>query len=242
MTPIFTLLAVVSLSLIVTRVATTALVLTGMSREASRFQARSAFTGVGYTTSETESVVNHPVRRRIVMVLMLLGNVGLVTLISTFMLSFIEKENTVPFWQRIMFLICGLVLLWGAAVSKWIDRYLTRLIEWSLRRFTTLDTRDYASLLRLTGDYGVAEVSVGADDWIAGKALLDAQLKEQGIQVLGIQRSGGGYVGAPQGSTRIEAGDTIIVYGMSQDVAALDCRSRSNGEPSPQQTPQELQA
>lgn len=41
---------VILVSLLVTRVATAALMLTGRSRDAARFQARSALTGVGYTT------------------------------------------------------------------------------------------------------------------------------------------------------------------------------------------------
>ena len=77
MLAIASLLVVVLISLIVTRVATVALVSTGLSREMARFQARSAFTGTGFTTQEAESVVNHPVRRRIVMALMLAGNAGL---------------------------------------------------------------------------------------------------------------------------------------------------------------------
>jgi len=67
MIAIVSLLCVLSLSLFVTRVATVALAHTGLSREAARFQARSAFTGVGFTTSESENVINHPVRRRVVM-------------------------------------------------------------------------------------------------------------------------------------------------------------------------------
>ncbi len=59
------LLTVLFLSLLITRLATTALTLTGLSCEMARFQARSAFTGTGFTTSESEAIVNHPVRRRI---------------------------------------------------------------------------------------------------------------------------------------------------------------------------------
>ena len=60
-------LTVLGLSLFITRLATIALTYTGLSREAARFQARSAFTGTGFTTSEAERVVDHPVRRRIIM-------------------------------------------------------------------------------------------------------------------------------------------------------------------------------
>ena len=74
MLPIFSVLVTLALALVITRVATVALTLTGLSKESARFQARSAYTGVGFTTTEAESVVGHPVRRRIVMILMLLAS------------------------------------------------------------------------------------------------------------------------------------------------------------------------
>ena len=83
MLSILTLLMVLTFSILVTRIASVALTHTGLSRESAKFQARSAFTGVGFTTSESEKVVNHPVRRRILLLLMLLGNAGIVTAVST---------------------------------------------------------------------------------------------------------------------------------------------------------------
>ena len=68
------LLVVILLALLVMRIATVVLTLTGLSSESARFQVRSALTGVGFTTREAESVVNHPVRRRVVMMLMLIGS------------------------------------------------------------------------------------------------------------------------------------------------------------------------
>ena len=91
MTAVITLLTVLTLSVIVTRIATVALLHTGLSREAAQFQARSAFTGVGFTTTEAESVVNHPVRRRVVMLLMLVGNAGIVSVIASLLLT--DKRN-----------------------------------------------------------------------------------------------------------------------------------------------------
>jgi Trk-type K+ transport system membrane component len=82
MIAVVSVLFILAVSLLITRIATVALQLTGLSKANARFQARSAFTGVGYTTSEAEHTVNHPVRRRIVMLLMLLGNVGLVSVMS----------------------------------------------------------------------------------------------------------------------------------------------------------------
>lgn len=93
MIAIFSLLVVLILSLLITRIATVALTLTGLSRESARFQARSAFTGVGFATHEAENVVNHPVRRRILMLLMLLGNAGIVTVIASMILAFVNQVS-----------------------------------------------------------------------------------------------------------------------------------------------------
>jgi hypothetical protein len=57
------LLVTIGLSLLVTRIASVALTMTGVSRDLAKFQARSAFTGVGFTTNEAEKVVARPVRR-----------------------------------------------------------------------------------------------------------------------------------------------------------------------------------
>jgi len=43
----------------------TALGATGMQRIKARFQALSSITGTGFTTRESESIVNHPKRRQI---------------------------------------------------------------------------------------------------------------------------------------------------------------------------------
>ncbi|MEL7208515.1 MAG: hypothetical protein AAGK32_09850 [Actinomycetota bacterium] len=53
MVGVITLFVLVMLSLLVTRVASLMLTVTGMSRESARFQARSAFSGVGFTTAES---------------------------------------------------------------------------------------------------------------------------------------------------------------------------------------------
>ena len=52
MTAILSLLLVVTLSILVTRIAAVALRHTGLARQTARFQARSAFSGAGFTTSE----------------------------------------------------------------------------------------------------------------------------------------------------------------------------------------------
>ena len=87
MISILTLLVVLTLSILVTRIATVTLTYTGLSRESAKFQARSAFTGVGFTTNESEKAVNHPIRRRILLLLIPLSFAsmfgGVCTLLGT---------------------------------------------------------------------------------------------------------------------------------------------------------------
>jgi hypothetical protein len=60
-------LRVLGLSLVITRLATVPLNISGLSWETAKFQARSTFTGTAFTTSESETIMNHPVRRKIIM-------------------------------------------------------------------------------------------------------------------------------------------------------------------------------
>ena len=197
MVAIISLLVVVTVSILITRIATVALAHTGLSRESARFQARSAFTGAGFTTNESERVVNHPVRRRIIMLLILMGNAGIVTAVSTLILTFVHQGESLSLTARIILLVAGLVVLWSIAMSQWVDRHLSRLIEWTLHRYTQLEVKDYASLMQLVGDYRIVELQVEAEDWIAHKTLTESALRDEGVVVLGVQATGWRLSGCP---------------------------------------------
>jgi precorrin-6B methylase 1 len=73
MLAIFSLLFIITLSVVIVRIGAVALELTGLSPEISSFQAQSAFSGVGFTTRESEAIVTHPARRRIIRTIIMLG-------------------------------------------------------------------------------------------------------------------------------------------------------------------------
>lgn len=224
MIAIISLLLIISLSILITRIATIALLHTGLSREAARFQARSAFTGVGFTTSESEKVVNHPVRRRILLLLMLLGNAGVATAMSSLILTFIRPDQDDSLFFKLALLLFGLLLLWALAQSSWVDRHIYTLVNKALKRYSSLQVRDYASLLQLTQDYRVSEYQVGPDDWLAHKPLHQCQLRQEGVIVLAINRATGFFVGAPDADTIIEPDDTLILYGRADSINNLNSR------------------
>ena len=226
MTAVLSLLVVIFVSMVITRVATIALAATGMSRESARFQARSALTGAGFTTSESESVVRHPVRRRIVMMLMLLGSAGIAAVIGSIVLAFVEPGADANWWIRIGVLSAGIAGLWLFASSAWIDRGITRVTMSALRRYTSIDARDYASLLHLGGDYVITELVVTGGHWLADRSLAELDLRREGIMVLGVVRPDGEYLGVPTRESVLRPGDTLVLYSRAGQLAELDDRRR----------------
>jgi hypothetical protein len=226
MVAVGTVLIAIFISLLITRVATVALTATGLSHDAARFQARSALSGVGFTTTESEAVVNHPVRRRIILVLMLLGNAGLVTILASTMLTFADSGRTEDVTLRLALLVGGLAVILIVARSEFVDRHLSRLIAKAISRWTDLEVRDYVRLLQLTRDYGVTELEVEPDDWLADRTLAELDLSHEGVLVLGMHKRSGEYLGAPRGGTVVRAGDVLVLYGRTGLLAELDRRRR----------------
>jgi len=224
MVAIISLLIILSISLVITKIATVMLEQTGLSRELARFQARSAFTGVGFTTQESEKVVNHPVRRRVLQVLMLLGNVGVVSSISSLIISFVGNQSVERSTIKILIITGGTISLIFAARSKLVNRALRWLTLKFLGKYTSINVRDYAGLLNLQKGYSVASLEVDKDDWICNKSLRDLQLRQEGITVLGIHLPAGRYVGSPRADTRVEENASLVVYGKRKHILRLEKR------------------
>lgn len=213
------LLVVVGLSLLITRVAVVVLVASGLSREQARFQARSAYTGAGFTTSESEKIVNNPLRRRVVMMLMLLGNAGVVASAGTLIIGF-SSHGTGPALYKVGELALGLFALVHVSRSRWIDRRLTRFAARVLRRFTTIPARAHDELCALPDRYVVIERPV-AEDAEPGRTIDEVCAAEHPQLVLGLVHADGQYESMPPGDTAVALGDTIYLYTNAEQRAAV---------------------
>jgi Trk-type K+ transport system membrane component len=193
MLAVLTVLLVLVISLAVVRVAAVGLASTGLSKDLAEFQAISAFTRSGFTTKESEEIVNHPVRRRIIMFLMLTGNAGIVIAITSLLLSFLGSDDQTHWytgtWFRVAVLGVGAAATWALAASPLLERATWNLVSWAVKRWTRLEVHDFTGLLRVTGDYAVWELQVHAGDWLADRALSDLELPREGVLVLGIERA-----------------------------------------------------
>ncbi len=230
MLPLFSLIIIISLSALITRVAGIALQHTGLSKESAGFQARSAYTGVGFTTTESEQVISHPVRRKIIMTLMLIGNAGIISAVATLMLTFVDKQDSSleDRLTRVGILLGSVLLLWMISNSKALDRWLYDIVSHALRKYTKLNVRDYAKLLNFHGDYEISDLKVDKDEWLANKTLNELKLREEGVNLISITRKDGTYIGIPEGTTMIHPGDHLILYGKEVTLQKLHDR-KANG-------------
>lgn len=221
-----TLFLVVSISALITKIATIALIHTGLSTDSAKFQSRSAYTGVGFSTSESEKIMNHPVRRRIIFNLMIIGNAGIVTVMSSLILTFILPETLASKLYGLLTVVVGMILIWLAIRSKWVDRALSALITRMLKKYTDLDIQDFAAILHLKDDFKISEKSIGPDDWMANKTIRTLNLRKEGLIILGIDRDGTDYLGSPNGDALILPDDVITVYGKSVVLMSVFNRKR----------------
>lgn len=221
----------ITLSLIIVRIGAIALEMTGLSKDVASFQAQSAFSGTGFTTSESEYVVSHPARRKIIRILIFLGSAGITSVIATLVLTFLGRGREEATGYLII-LILSLVVLYVIFTSKRIERWMRRWIKRFLRRaFPALRVYDYTQLLGITHGYSISQIKVRRNSWLANRKLKELELDKEGIIVLGVYRKtkeGEVYLGAPKGDTLILPGDVLICYGPEE--ALLELSERVKGK------------
>ena len=223
MLAIVSLLTVLALSMLVVRVGSIALNMTGLSQEVATFQALSAFSGAGFTTGEAEGVVSTPLRRKIITLLIRLGSLGVVTSVSSLVLSFVDPSTALS--SRLIVLLVGAACLVFLSRSAAFNRFITRWIKRALQKSTSLDLRDYAHLLHLREDYQITELTVNEHSWLTRQPLNELQLSKEGVVVLGVVRRDGHYVGAPTDELLLSLNDRLLVYGHREHLQELSGRS-----------------
>lgn len=99
-------------------------------------------------------------------------------------------------------------------------------VEKLLQRYTELEVRDCAGLLRLGGDCRIAELNVDPGSWCDGRTLEEGQPAEEGVLVRGIATADGDWFGTPAGDTRLGSDDTLVVDGRTEAIRALQQRRK----------------
>ena len=213
MTAIITLIFIALFSFLAIKVATIALMMTGLSFDTASFQSYSAFFGVGFTTREAELVVNHPVRRRIIRDLILVGNIGLTSALATMVATFVQGNNVFESLMIILAAVAIALVISYIGRLRWFRKALDRIIAYSLSRAGLVRALDYELLLRVDHGYVVSEYLVEDGNPLVGKMLRHSRPWDSGVVILAVRRNDVLLPGIPGPSDVIEVGDVLVIYG-----------------------------
>jgi hypothetical protein len=201
---------VIMLSVLIVRAGAVALHMTGLDEKTANFQALSAFTRAGFTTRESELVVSHPQRRRIVSWLIILGNAGIVAVIVTGTSS-LASSTDYKLAIDIAALTVGLYIIYRLVSHTGLLHGWEKLIENRFLRVKFFSRAGVEQLLHLPGGYGVSRVPVIEKSLFADTSPRD-KLAAGGFVILGIERQGQ-WIPNPKTEESIAEGDTLVLYG-----------------------------
>lgn len=204
-----TIAVLLMVSLLIIKVATVAMRLTGLPEPVARFQCISALTGTGFTTSEAEMIVNYPIRRRIVITLMVLGNFGLVSVASTFIVAFVDSggRGEVILFQGLM-ILSAIIMTFVIMLNQTLDRYLSKITGRVLSKTTDIEQRGYHRILQISDGYSIVEHVYHNDN----PTTFDA-MEHNGLTLLAIQNPKSTHSIVVEPDHPIGPGDTLIYFG-----------------------------
>jgi Trk K+ transport system NAD-binding subunit len=211
-------LVTIAISMLIVRTGAIALMMTGMSFDKAKFQALSAFSGTGFTTHEAERVVNNPRRRKIVTWLMILGNVGIVTVIVTATSSFASTKG-LEIGLNLLFMIGGLGLIIIIARHAPFVRRWEIFAQSRLKRLKIFeDDSSIDELLHISDGYGVVRVQLLEGSQYIGETLSAINATLEHSFVLGIERDNE-WIPTPRLTRKLLVDDYMVIYGKLENLA-----------------------
>jgi len=204
------LLIAILVSFIVVRIGGFALQLTGIEPEVARFQALSAFSGTGFTTREAERVVGHRTRRRIVTILIILGNAGTVTVIATLVASFTQVSGYTWFFIRLAIIIGGIFGLYQLIIRSNVGQRIVDRLQRPLMNRILREVPAVEEIFHVEKDWAISLVMIKGSSKNIGQSVADITA-EGDIEILGIDRADT-YLARPSSGEKIVEGDRLLVY------------------------------
>lgn len=213
------LLVTILVSFVAVRIGGFALQLTGLEADIAKFQALSAFSGTGFTTTEAERVVRNRARRRIITILIILGNAGLVAIIATLVASFTQVTGYGWVFANIAIIIVGIFVLYRVIIGSRLghriaDRFRRPLLKFVLKESPTTET-----VYEVSKDWGIHLVTIKDTSTKIGRSVADLAA-EGDLNVLAIDTSDR-LVASPRPDDRLSGGDRLVVYGTARAVRRL---------------------
>jgi hypothetical protein len=192
---------------------TSIFVATGLERKIARFQVISMLTGTGFTTGESELIIDHPVRRRLGAFLILFGAFSLAVIISA--ISKLLEDNF--YTMEIAYVAGGLLVLLLTLRAPAVQHLISRKMKSELKENYELADLPISDVLLMDEEDEVREIAISEDSPFADKSFEQIVKKEDDIMLLFIKR-GEINIRNKAYDTEIEPGDKLVVYGNNPQI------------------------
>ncbi|CUP99953.1 MULTISPECIES: TrkA C-terminal domain-containing protein [Clostridium] len=212
---ILTFLMFGTIFLIVVNICSILLRLTGMPIKKARFQVVSLLTSTGFTTRESEMIVQHPVRRKIASWLMVVSYVSTATFISFFVTMISDTVTGIGFFVVIAALITTNLILRKTKTIENLELKLENVVLKS-KIWEKLNSENL-TLITNTRGYGIYQIYLPKDSKIIGKSILESGLKDLEIEVLNIDK-GDKFIKFATPDYVFEVFDRVTVYGNLKNI------------------------
>lgn len=215
---VIVMLVFLAVWLLILWIGSIALEAAGMERGKARFQALSALTGTGFTTSQAELIVEHPKRRQIITYLIFFGNTGIVAFIILLVLY--TRAGLTPPSIFLISLTTGVLLAIGLAFWLGLVDKLTNVILRITEKDRDVSLVMIKKIFHQAGEYAMVRLIIGKQASIAGLKLKDSGFQEHDISLLAIEREDT-TLSHPQPEEKLLSGDCLLCYGKLAEIEKI---------------------
>lgn len=228
--------ALVVLFQIIAEVFTILFMMTGLSERTARFQVVSLLTTAGYTTRESESIIENNRRRSLAKIIMVFGYCFSAIIVSIFvnvLMNIGQNESSSDeFWiwsaTAIGIMIVVILLFRVRFFRKYIDRFIFKISG----KLMFGKYENYVIIINDCGDNCIAEVKMRkVPEAFRGRTLQELKINaDYGLLVLAIRR-GKKTIDSVGKDQIFQEGDLITVYGrlkVIKDAFAVKTNKKDN--------------
>lgn len=218
------ILIVFTLYLFVIEFYSVAFKLTGLATKKIRFQVASMFTGAGFTTSESELIVNDDRRRKIAVACMYTGHIFSVLFMGLminvlFSIGSIES-STIKAWHFVvLYVSLGLFFIVLFIKIPPINKRFQKLLETiAINSSRRSRNTNIITVVDYYGKHAISEVVLNKIPSFAHEVTLSQMelTKKYSINILSIKR--GNRIVDVTKDTMFRKGDILIIYGLANDI------------------------
>jgi hypothetical protein len=209
--------------MLIIEISTMLLQATGLPREVARFQAISLLTGTGYTTSESEMIINHPLRRRIASFLIVFGTISFAVILS-FVISFFVSSvvHLSDLGLGLGILVLSLFFLRQPTVRRLLSKGVGSQFDKYYVHHKSIEEVFHVDSDCVMCQFYITDAHVQ----IINVPLKQLNLAQQDVKIMNIQRNSH-IIKNPTGSTTIQPGDRVLVYGNVENIRKFFILSQS---------------